>query len=244
MSKESLAMRSSADWRVRFGVGLTAIWLSLGALYISFVVGWREFVHHRAPDLGDFLDGAFAPVAFLWFVVGFFLQQRQLENNTRVLSEQLEVMRQTVMQAEVQSRAIAADELHSRQDTFLRIAEMVSQQLGVTAGWIHTSWAAGEGEVAMAHSLDLWRVQGTGDVGAFDRACISMVFSQQITAADLFWGTPIRSRHSESFVAAYERLIELAQDCDPKSVIADSINGGIHGRLYRAIKDAKPASLG
>jgi len=123
----ALVASSKTDWRIRFGVSVTAIWLSLGAIYISASVGWGEFVHHKAPELGEFLDGAFAPLAFLWFVVGFFLQQRQLENNTSVLSDQLDVMRSSVQQTEVQSRAIAADELHSRQDTFLRIAEMVSE---------------------------------------------------------------------------------------------------------------------
>src|SRR5262245_58057607 len=197
------------DWRIRFGVSVTAIWLSLGAIYISASVGWGEFVRHRAPELGEFLDGAFAPLAFLWFVVGFFLQQRQLEENTTMLSRQLEVMRETAAQAEVQSRAIAADELHSRQDTFLRIAEMVSEQLGVTVGWIYTSWAAGAGADAMSGpggALEIWRSQGAGDNGAFGRACVAMIYSGRITSAELFWGTLIRSGHSDSFLAAYERL--------------------------------------
>jgi hypothetical protein len=230
------------DWRVRLGVGATAVWLVLGVLYISSVVGWGDFVRQKAPALGEFLDGAFAPLAFLWFVVGFFLQQRQLENNTAMLSEQLEVMRQTAAQAEVQSRAIAADELHSRQDTFLRITEMVSQQLGVTAGWIYTSWAAGEGEESMASALELWRTQGAGDHGAFDRACIGLVYGGRIAAAELFWGTPIRSGHSEAFLRAFERLTQLAGRCDPDGVIADAIRGGTHGRVGRFIQETRPAA--
>ncbi|HEX2486101.1 MAG TPA: hypothetical protein VHQ66_12410 [Myxococcota bacterium] len=76
---------SPVDWRVRLGVGATAIWLLLGLLYVSSVVGWADFVRQNAPALGEFLDGAFAPLAFLWFVVGFFLQQSQLEENTAML---------------------------------------------------------------------------------------------------------------------------------------------------------------
>jgi hypothetical protein len=230
-----------ADWRVRLGVGATAVWLLLGALYISSVVGWGDFVRHKAPELGEFLDGAFAPLAFLWFVVGFFLQQRQLEDNTAMLSQQLEVMRQTAAQAEVQSRAIAADELHSRQDTFLRIAEMVSQQLGVTAGWLYTSWAAGE-ENEMEGALEIWRTQGAGDHGAFDRACVGLVYGGRIGAAELFWGTPIRSGHSESFLRAFERLLRLAERCDRDGVIADAIRGGTHGRVARFMAESQPAA--
>jgi hypothetical protein len=229
------------DWRVRFGVGATAIWLVLGALYVGGVVGWADFVHHRAPELGEFLDGAFAPLAFLWFVVGFFLQQRQLEDNTKMLSQQLEVMRQTAAQAEIQSRAIAADELHSRQDTFLRIAEMVSQQLGVTAGWLYTSWAAGE-EDEMNDALEIWRTQGAGDHGAFDRACVRLIYSQRIPAKELFWGTPIRSTHSDGFLRSFERLLRLAEGCDPEGVIADAIRGGTHGRVARFIAESRPAA--
>jgi len=244
----SVSARSTApgstDWRVSLGVGATAVWLALGVLYISSVVGWADFVRQQAPALGEFLDGAFAPLAFLWFVVGFFLQQRQLEDNTTMLSQQLEVMRQTAAQAEIQSRAIAADELHSRQDTFLRIAEMVSQQLGVTAGWLYTSWAAGEGAEAMAGpagALEIWRTQGAGDNGAFDRACVSLIYSSRITPAELFWGTPIRNTHSESFLRAFERLTHLAERCDPDGVIADAIRGGTHGRVARFMQESRPA---
>jgi hypothetical protein len=232
---------AGADWRLRLGVGATAVWLVLGTLYISSVVGWGDFVRHKAPELGEFLDGAFAPLAFLWFVVGFFLQQRQLEDNTAMLSQQLEVMRQTAAQAEVQSRAIAADELHSRQDTFLRIADMVSQQLGVTAGWLYTSWAAGE-DGEMDGALEIWRTQGAGDHGAFDRACVRLIYSGRIPAAELFWGTPIRSGHSDSFLRAFERLLRLAEGCDPDGVIADAIRGGTHGRVARFISESQPAA--
>ena len=71
------------DWRLRFSVGVTIIWLLLGFTYISGVVGWTDFVRQNAPSLGSFLEGAFAPLAFLWLVVGFFLQQKQLTENTR-----------------------------------------------------------------------------------------------------------------------------------------------------------------
>jgi hypothetical protein len=232
------------DWRLRVSLGVTAVWLVLGFLYISNVVGWNGFVQQKAPALGSFLEGAFAPLAFLWLVVGFFLQQRQLEQNTSMLSAQLETMRRSAEQSEIQSRAIAADELHSRQDTFLRIAEMVREQLGVTAGWLYTSWAAGAGAGAMdgpGGALELWRSQGSGDQGVFDRACVALIYSNRVAPAELFWGTPIRAGHSESFVRGFERLLRLAEGCDPEGVIADAIRGGTHGRLYRFMVESRPA---
>ena len=84
----------------------------------------------------------------------------------------------------------------------------------MTAGWIYTSWAAGEDDEAMRSALEIWRSQGAGDNGSFDRAAVGMIYGGRITAAELFWGTPIRSSHSESFVIAFERLVELAKRCD------------------------------
>ena len=245
MNRFETSSNTSNDWRVRLGVGVTGMWLLLGMVYISSIVGWGEFVRQQAPDLGEFLGGAFGPLAFLWFVVGFFLQQRQLENNTAMLSQQLEVMRQGAAQSELQSRAIAADELHSRQDTFLRIAEMVSEQLGTTAGWLYTSWAAEVSELALkgpGGALDIWRTQGSGDHGAFNRAMAQAIYIGQVKPFELFWGTPIRSGHTQNFVQAFERLLRLAERCDDEGVIADAIRGGTHGRVYRFMIESRPVN--
>ena len=83
------------DWRLAFSLALTAVWLFLGFLYISSIVGWLPFVRQSAPALGGFLEGAFAPLAFLWLVVGFFLQQKQLSENTAAIEKQYEAMQRT-----------------------------------------------------------------------------------------------------------------------------------------------------
>ncbi|MDH3685946.1 MAG: hypothetical protein OEP95_06955, partial [Myxococcales bacterium] len=180
------------DWRLRFSLVFTLVWLFLGFVYISSQVGWVPFVSQRAPELGGFLEGAFAPLAFLWLVVGFFLQQNQLEQNTRTIERQLEVMQRTAEQAEVQARAIAADEMHSRQDVFMRVAAMVNEQLGGIAGWIMTSWM-GDPEVAKMEGpnggIELWRATGTGDNTAFNRRMIQAIYTNEVEAAELFWGT-------------------------------------------------------
>ena len=53
------------DWRLRFSLGVSIVWICLGVLYISSVIGWSGFVTQNAPALGSFLEGAFAPLAFL-----------------------------------------------------------------------------------------------------------------------------------------------------------------------------------
>ena len=235
---------SPGDWRLRLSLGVTALWLLLGFLYISNVVGWTDFVRQQAPALGSFLEGAFAPLAFLWLVVGFFLQQRQLEENTATLSAQLEVMHRSAEQSEVQSRAIAADELHSRQDTFLRVCDMVREQLGVIAGFLYLSWASEHGETEMRGedgALALFKRQGAGDRSAFDRGIFGLIYGSRVTGPELFWGTPIRSQHSENFIAHFERLLRLASRCDPEGVIQDALRDSTSGRVARLMAESRPA---
>lgn len=233
------------DWRLRVSMIFTAVWLVLGFLYISSQVGWTSFVSQRAPELGGFLEGAFAPLAFLWLVVGFFLQQQQLEQNTRTIERQLDVMKESARQAEVQARAIAADEMHSRQDVFMRIKDTVDEQLGVYAGYIITSWMIGIGPHKMTEpggGNDLWRMMGGGDHTAFDRHVLQLFYSGEVTGHELFWGTEVRARHSQGFVDNFERLLDVAGRCDPDGIIADAIRDGSHGRLYRLIVDHREPS--
>ena len=67
---------SSLDWRTWFGLVVTSSWLLLGYIYIRTTVGWEAFTVLPADELGNFLEGAFAPLAFLWLVIGYFIQQR------------------------------------------------------------------------------------------------------------------------------------------------------------------------
>jgi hypothetical protein len=71
-----------------------------------------------------------------------------------------------------------------------------------------------------------------------------MVYGGQISAAELFWGTPIRSGYSESFIRAFDRLIVLAERCDPDGVIAEALRGGTHGRVFRMMNDTRPPDAG
>jgi hypothetical protein len=235
--------RGRKDWRLRISVAFTVTWVALGLLYISNVVGWTDFVSQRAPELGGFLEGAFAPLAFLWLVVGFFLQQQQLEQNTKTIEAQLVVMRQTAEQHEVQARAIAADELHSRQDTFLRVADIVNEQLGVVSGFIIMSWAADFPEKMSDPDgpLSLWKSLGGGDTAAFSRHVFSLFYSNQVTPAELFWGTEIRSQHTRNFITAFERMLRKAEKCDPDGAIADALRQGSHGRVFRFMKETEPS---
>jgi hypothetical protein len=90
--RNSASLGSRRDRRVQLGLILTALWLGTGVLYVTLSMGWIAFMRLPLGDLGDFLDGAFAPLAFLWLVLGLFLQQRELAANNAAIQRQFEVM--------------------------------------------------------------------------------------------------------------------------------------------------------
>jgi hypothetical protein len=234
------------DWRVWFGLATTGLWIFMGFKYIDGVVGWEAFVGQPAEALGGFLEGAFAPLAFLWLVIGFFLQQRELSQNTEAIRDQYEQMRRAAEHAEVQARAISANELHQRQETFLMVADRVSHQLGVTAGLLFMSSQAAGDEPNIDRELasEYWRRLGLGDPEIFSRQLMALHYSlkaEGLSDHDLYWETEIRTRHSNNFLKVFERMIRSAEGCDPDGIIRDAILGSGHGQQYQIIKQSREA---
>jgi hypothetical protein len=227
------------DWRLRVSMALTVGWLVLGLFYISSIIGWTAFATQQAPALGSFLEGAFAPLAFLWLVVGFFLQQQQLQENTHSIRQQLEEMRRAADLAEIQARAIAANETHARQDTFLRMNELVSAQLGMIAGLLVTSYNFGSDNEDIT---DLWRRQSRGESAAFSLEIIRICLPRTVEPREYLYGTEIRAGHTARFIRAFERLLAAAQGCDSDGLIDDALREGPHGRVYRLATENRPAS--
>ncbi len=127
------------DWHLWTGGVLTACWLGLGLLYVFGHLGFDRFMSQGADQIGGFLEGAFAPLAFLWLVIGFFLQQRELRANNEAIQQQYGELRRTAENAEVQAKAIAASELHARQETFTKLADVINIQMGEAAGMLYLS---------------------------------------------------------------------------------------------------------
>jgi hypothetical protein len=255
MSHESFEELDEArrDWRIALGLGLTAVWLLGAFAYVAVRMGWVGLLGQPVGDLGDFLDGAFAPLAFLWLVLGLFLQQSELAQNNRAIRLQYEVMRKTAEQAEIQTRAIAANELHARQDTFIELAKLVGAHLEVVAGLIFMSVVgpAGSGEVGEDEMDALWSRTSSGESALFSRRLLLLRVEQPSpeAAREIFWGTPIRTRHSETFIHSFDRLLRAAAGCDPDGMIGDALRGNGQGRVYQMMRElrelpAAPAAAG
>jgi hypothetical protein len=88
-------------------------------LKLNLMLSWNEF--------GDFLAGAFSPVAFLWLVLGYLQQQKELQQNTKALELQATELKNSVEQykemVEVAREQLMAEKELSQQQQKIRELE-------------------------------------------------------------------------------------------------------------------------
>lgn len=233
-------LNSDRDWRIWLGLVLTFSYLMIMGFYVARVIGWQHFFDEPIQQVGSFLEGAFAPLAFLWLVIGYFLQKKELMLNTQAISKQNEVIRLTADHAAIQSDAIAATELHARKESFLKIAESVKQQLGATMGFLYISsqGASGSGVVPNEKISELWAAMNEKDPDVFSRQMLSLQATNGPRYSyKLFFGTAIRKNHTDNFIFNFERLLRAAIQCDTDGMIHDALMGTGNGFIYsRAIE--------
>lgn len=225
------------DWRIWLGLVVSIAWVCGGFIYIGQVSESSPTQNFSIEAVGSFLEGAFAPLAFLWLVIGLFIQQQELANNTAAIHR-------TSEQSEIQTQAIAATEMNARQGTFFKIAESVRHQLGGISGMLLVSGLGpvGSGRINRDQTDELFRQSASGDYEVFARMFISMDFMEEGGLAQLLYGTDIRRRHSTNFIRTFERLCRLAQNCDVDGIIEDSMMQNAFGLLYQRMMQNKPAS--
>ncbi len=223
------------DWRIWLGLIITIFWIAGGLWYISRVSETAPTQNFSLDAVGSFLEGAFAPLAFLWLVIGLFIQQRELANNT-------EAIRRTSEQSEKQTQAIAATEMNARQETFFKIAESVRHQLGGISGMLLISGLGpvGSGRISREQTDALFEQSAKGDCEVFARMFISMDFLEEGGLGELLYGTDIRKRHTRNYMRTFERLCRLAKNCDVDGIIEDSLKQNAFGLLYRRMHEYMP----
>ena len=228
------------DWRIFLGIIITALWLIGGVIYLRGS-NFNQATLYDIPlqDIGSFLEGAFAPLAFLWLVIGLFIQQRELADNT-------EVLRQTSIQSEKQTQAIAATEMNARQETFFKIAQNVRGQLGAISGMLFIScMGATEGQrVPRERISEMWHMLARGDDQVFAREFLLLDAEDYGGYEELFYKTEIRRRHTRNFIRTFDRLMVMARNCDHENgIIADSLAQTAHGLLYNRMREHRPEEL-
>ena len=228
------------DWRIFMGVTITALWIIAGIAYLRGG-GFSQATVYDIPleKIGSFLEGAFAPLAFLWLVIGMFIQQKELADNT-------EVLRQTSIQSEKQTQAIAATEMNARQETFFKIADSVKRQLAGISGMLYISvFGASEGQIIPKETIDhMWHMLATGDDHVFSREFLLLDDEEYGGYGALFYKTEIRRRHTKNFMTTFDRLIAMAKNCDTHSgIITAALTQTAHGILYSRMRAYRPDDM-
>ncbi len=218
------------DWRVVFGLSITLIWITGGLLYLLGVVGWSDFLYLPTADIGSFLEGAFAPLAFLWLVLGHFIQQKEISANTKAINLQ-----------EMSARRL---ELHSRRDSYFKLLSLVQDQLGSIAGFHYMSICGptGTGEISQEEFSEQRTHANTGDHAWFIRKMLGLAITHRDdddALYDIFFGTEIRTRHSHNFCNTFTKLLEAARQVDTEEMVTGALlYGSAAGMLYRVIRHA------
>jgi len=223
------------DWRILFGLVVTLVWLLLGMLYISANVGWHNFADLPIDEMGNFLEGAFAPLAFLWLVIGLFIQQTVLAQNNR------ELFHSNVVSAR-QAEALAANERNARQETFFKIADNTRRQLGGISGLLLQSskGPVGDASISDAQFMEMWHQFATGDFEIFSRRFLILSGRNNENILPLFYGTQLRTTHTENFIVNLDRLLRLARECDNNGIITDAQLHSAHGLLGSRMRELHP----
>ena len=135
---------------------------------------------------------------------------------------------------------MAESEVHARQDTFLQIVKSVRGQLGSIGGLLYISshGATGDGTVTPEELSRLFTLQSSEEPEVFSRRLLErhIQLDDPQKQYDLFYGTPVRARHSNNFIYTFERLLRRAQEVDPDNMIRDSLLASGHGFVYHVAK--------
>lgn len=156
------------------------------------------------------------------------------------------MLRQTSIQSEKQTQAIAATEMNARQETYFKIAANVRGQLGGIAGMLFvSSMGASEGQIVPKERLEnLWHMLARGDDQVFAREFLLLDVEDYGGYETLFYKTDIRRRHTENFLNVFDRLMVMAKNCDSSNgIIADTLAQTAHGLVYSRMRDTLPNDL-
>jgi len=225
------------DWRIWLGAVVSVLWIAGGIWYVRNASAADPDRIFSLDTVGSFLEGAFAPLAFLWLVLGLFIQQRELANNT-------EAIRRTSEQSEKQTQAIAATEMNARQETFFTIADGVKHQLGGISGMLLMSSVgpAGSARIDRDQMDNMFSQAAKGDSAVFSRQFISLDFEAEGGLTEALYGTEIRRRHTDNYRKTFVRLCRLANNCDVDGIIEDTLMQTAHGLLYQRMVSHVPDS--
>lgn len=241
-----------APTALRVGLSGSALWIALVGAYACN--RWQKVIALDPNNLGDFLAGAFAPLAFLWLAVAVFLQkdelslQRQeLMHSRKVLQEQAIELRRSVRQQERQAElaekaARRSWELELAESLDVAIDNLASSMAVANEGaWVYISQPQDDDDTLfIAGEKCLFgennSIQRLIDAKEFDRALITMreAIDNLYRAIER---TDERVVISRSFLPAAEYILDELQRVLRRS------KGIVQAELSERLRNLRPTLL-
>jgi len=214
--------------RTKLGVIVSVLWLGGIATYVSLGKGWAVFATMELNSFGDLCAGVFAPLAFLWLVIGYAQQGEELAHNVEALRRQANETANLVAQAQVQAEAIKANELHARRDTFLRFADNWTSKLNYLA--IDILVGADVGYV----QTKLWERIAEGNTAGILQSLIHQIKNN----TERFRGLNASKRQNELIQQYFDDFIYLigeAEKADTTGQLSRLYEYGFLGNIYAGL---------
>jgi len=136
-------------------------------------------------------------------------------------------------------------EIHSQRDSYFKLLNLVEDQLGGIAGFLYMSVCGptGTGEITGEEFTEQRAQAGTSDHAWFIRKMISLAVQNREDpekVREIFFGTPIRTRHSNNFTTTFKRLLDAARAVDYDDMVENALlHGSASGLMYRIIQHIK-----
>lgn len=133
-----------ATWATTFGLSVTVLWfVSYILLYYIYTAdnnidGFiKEFYSKPLNEQGDFLAGFFAPLAFLWLIIGYFMQSYEISLQRQEIKAQSEEMKHQRKEMETQAQAMEANARSAALNVFLIQSKDIFKEMEVAAQAIY-----------------------------------------------------------------------------------------------------------
>jgi hypothetical protein len=165
--------------RFNFGLVISTVWLlvMIGVIFYDPSVA-RNL---KPNEWGDFFAGFFAPLAFLWLVLGYLQQGEELQLSTNALHLQAEELRNSVQQQR-ELVEVSRQQVEAQREAF-RLERVVRQEALKPHFVIQNSGGSFSGTGAASYGLTIGNAGNTvtGVVGIVEGAsCAPELFRMQL----------------------------------------------------------------
>lgn len=215
---------------------------------LGLLTKWSKLLEMEPNNVGDFLAGAFAPLAFLWLVIGYFLQAIELKQNSESLMQQAAETRNIVDQAKLQAQTAAENAAYARQQTINALRSAYERDLGVLAARIfgHGIELRPIGRLQLEfekidHSRPMWDSMGSGDLEAFAKRLVDLInddcddhekivrlMKWQHSKVDLIYAI-------DGYVTCFDDFLERLSSLGEERLAAFYLRYRVFGLLYHCV---------